>query len=389
MIFLTIIGFLFCGYSNSEQLYFIRTAIGEYEYYKLPPTQIISYTPNQDTLLHIYKDFTKELYQNYNRVNSLVYYPKVETFCFTVSGFKTYMLSIDNPDSIMEVCTQCPKNYFINSFCSIEIINNDWIYGCSNHKALRKEDVFIYKTIDDLDISPNAFKDIYLTGTKRQRVELRPHDPKMYLPIVADVENRPPFSVELPSKYQVDEKTYRVILVNDEQKMILSIKSVNPIAQDAYGTFQVVLYNKLKKEWKDIELKGNSPFIMTYGNWLAGLVQDGREWDEHFFNQKTSPGKQVRDSLYMENSFDEQAENYGFYRPGILYLLNTETGNYIEWETKQGDSEILLVQNESVYFRIFDSIYKASIIDGKKLGNAELLIKDNEIIPYVHWAFIK
>jgi hypothetical protein len=55
----------------------------------------------------------------------------------------------------------------------------------------------------------------------------------------------------------------------------------------------------------------------------------------------------------------------------------------------QGDSEILLVQDETVYYRVFDAIYKAAIIDGKSLGEPELLVKDGQIVPQIHWAFLK
>jgi hypothetical protein len=121
---------------------------------------------------------------------------------------------------------------------------------------------------------------------------------------------------------------------------------------------------------------------MTYGNWLAGEVMD-------LNTGKESPGKAERDSIYMnvENSFNERTP--WRYLPGILYLFNAETGQYIEWETNQGDSRILLVQNEIVYYRILDCIYKAPIINGERLGSAELLIQDSKVVPYIHWAFLK
>jgi hypothetical protein len=89
----------------------------------------------------------------------------------------------------------------------------------------------------------------------------------------------------------------------------------------------------------------------------------------------------------MEYTFDNWALNYGLYRPGILYLFNTDTEKYIEWSTGQGDSEILLVQDETVYYRVFDRIYKAPIVDGERLGESELLVEDSQVVPSIHWAF--
>jgi hypothetical protein len=192
----------------------------------------------------------------------------------------------------------------------------------------------------------------------------------------------------MPSKYWVNKKTYRVILVNDEQKTLLSIKSVNPIGGEDYGHLYAALYNKQKDQWVDIKLKGNAPIVMAYGHWLTGVVQDGRTYDENYSLQgKISPGKTARDSVYIECSFDEQALNDGFYRPGILYLYNANTGIYIEWNTGQGDSEILLVKDEMVYYRVFDAIYKVPIIEGERLGESELLVRDIQVVPDIHWAF--
>jgi hypothetical protein len=168
---------------------------------------------------------------------------------------------------------------------------------------------------------------------------------------------------------------------------MVSIKSQNPQSGEDYGHFYAALYSKQKNTWRDVELKGNNPTIMAYGCWLAGVVQDSRGYDTRYFHSKVSPGKAERDSVYMEYSFDDWANNYDVYRPGILYLFNTDTEKYIEWSTGQGDSEILLVQDETVYYRVFDKIYKAAIVDGEKLGRPALLAKDSRVVPSIHWAF--
>ncbi len=59
----------------------------------------------------------------------------------------------------------------------------------------------------------------------------------------------------------------------------------------------------------------------------------------------------------------------------------------IKWNTGHGDSEVLLVQDDIVYYRVNDKIFKAPIIKGETLGEAKLLIQD-ERVPDIHWAFI-
>ena len=377
---------------NAQQLYFIRAvAEAEYGFYELPPVQIITYTPEQDSVLQLYKDYTEELNQKFKRLKSIVYYPKYKIFCFSV-GYprKFFSMGAAHYDMLSSIVPKCPAGY--EQPLEINIIDNYWAYDCYNHEALQKQDIFMYKGIDfslskQFNLKASDFRDLYLTGVTIQRVELKPNDSRMYLPIVADMENRPPFSVELPQQYWVGEKTYSIILVNDDIQTLVWIKSQIPTKEEDYGHFYTALYNKQKNSWSDVVLKGNAPTIMAYGDWLAGVVQDGKDYDGNYSNDRQSPGKVARDSVYMECSFDEMAQNYGFYRPGILYLFNTDTEKYIEWNTGQGDSEILLVQDEVVYYRVFDEIYKASIEKGEKLGKSELLVKDNQVVPYIHWAF--
>jgi len=395
---------LLCGTSlYAQQLYFIRaTADANYDY-QHSLAQIIAYKPVQDTILHVYKDYTSTVNQDFVLLSSIVYYPKVETFVFSVGyAYKFYLLRTNQPDALLELIPQCPFNYDLPS--EIDVINNYWAYQCYNHNAPQKKDIFIFRGIDSslsrhFDLSASDFANQYLTGVVAQGVYLMPNDGRMYLPIVADIENRPPFSVELPQKYWVTRKLRTAILVNDDNKTLVDIKSVDPIKGEDYGRFYAALYNKDKNMWSDIVLKGNSPTIMVYGRYLAGVVQDESYTQdksdkyaqspdrENYRVRKTSPGKIARDSVKMENSFDEQVFYNSFYRPGILYLFNTDNLKYIEWKTGQGDSEILLVQDETVYYRVFNAIYKAPIINGEKLGKSELLVRDNSMVPWIHWAF--
>ena len=76
-----------------------------------------------------------------------------------------------------------------------------------------------------------------------------------------------------------------------------------------------------------------------------------------------------------------------FYSPGILILYNVNTRKKYTIETNQGDSEVLLVENNTVYYRSNRSIYKAEI--GEKEIKKGTLLVENDIVPDIHWAFIK
>jgi hypothetical protein len=73
--------------------------------------------------------------------------------------------------------------------------------------------------------------------------------------------------------------------------------------------------------------------------------------------------------------------------PGRLHLYNIETERLDTIVTNQGDSEILLIENDTVYYRVSDRLYSAPITE-KGIGAAKLIAKD-DLIRDSHWAFIK
>jgi len=391
-----------------EQLYFIRAQTvdnGGFRDGYRPPVQIITYNPSSDTLLQVLNDYTELLNsrQALNELWDVTYYPRFRTFSFSTDFDRFYLLRTNQPDTLVKLIFKYPNGYEIST-SGLQIINDHWAYECSTiGRDKPKADYFRYMGLDQsltnyFDLKATDYKDLYLTASTVQRVELRPNDGHMYLPIVADIENRPPFSVVLPEKYWVDKKTFTHIRVNDEHKTLITLKHVNPSKNEDYGSYHAALYNKNNNTWRDIELKGNAPIIMTYGQWLAGLVQDRSNFETKFYiGNKISPGKAERDRVYAESftkhTYDYEALTFeslyeGGYCPGILFLYNTETDKYIEWNTQQGDSEILLVEDETVYYRVFNAIYKAPILNGEKLGKSELLVRDDEVVPFIHWAFL-
>jgi hypothetical protein len=377
---------------SAQQLYFLRATVDEnYSFNSPPPVQLIKYNFVKDTVLSIVNDYTKLLSPPYRQLSSIIYYPTLHSFCFTIRSHSYFVLNINRLDTLMELIPQCPSNYQLPS--NIGVINDYWYYECFNNDAPEKTNIFLYKGIDSsltrqFSISPNEYKNMYIGGTTPQRIVLNPNDKSIYLPIIADTINRPVFSVELPQKYWVNKKTFKSIQINNGEQTLLTMNRSKSKNKNDYGIYYGAVYNKKRDKWFDIELKGSSSSIQAWGHWFAGAVVVG-VIDNVYFQNIPSPGKVARDSVYMECSFDEIAQNYSFYCPGILYLFNTDTEAYIEWHTGQGDSEILLVQDEMVYYRVFDAIYKAAIIDGKSLGEPDLLVKDGQIVPQIHWAFLK
>lgn len=185
---------------------------------------------------------------------------------------------------------------------------------------------------------------------------------------------------------------------NNSEFLIMNLDKSIPV-NDSLGHTELLCLNKKSKKWFTFNIKGNYSTNRLFANWLSGEVTSKNIGSYQttsgridFNFGKISPGIELRKKIsnnkgFWGETFDERAETFGNYFPGILYLLNIETKSYIEWNTYQGDSEILLVDHEIVYYRVNDKIFKAPINDGEKLGKSELLIHDARV-PDIHWAFI-
>lgn len=111
---------------------------------------------------------------------------------------------------------------------------------------------------------------------------------------------------------------------------------------------------------------------------------------EIFFNETESPGKTERDAIasqFGEFKWAMFDNRRSFYYPGTLMLYHPATDRTIYIETNQGDSEILLVQNDYVYYRVLDKIFKAKI-KGNTLGTPVKIAQDPKIAE-VHWLIVE
>ena len=85
------------------------------------------------------------------------------------------------------------------------------------------------------------------------------------------------------------------------------------------------------------------------------------------------------------DTVDDYLQDGAMYRPGTLFLYDVAGGRYYQWDTHDGDSEVILVEDGQVYYRVDQAIYRAKIGE-KALDKPELLVED-EAVPGIHWAF--
>jgi len=275
---------------------------------------------------------------------------------------------------------------------------------------ITKEYCWNVYTYELQELSPEDYKNVYIIGSPASAIEGWDYinlysnltDGRLFIPVTADTSKRPVLPYELPDSLQIKKKKLLAMLINNSNCSVIVVNRVNSSSSEL-GESILYIYNKVKNIWYTQKIKGDNDSMRGFGNWIAGTVvsnnvklifnEKGQLKDKIEFS-RISPGKKNRrqEGTKYGTYFDFRADFYDYYYPGILYLINVYTQQYIEWEAlengeRQGDSEILLVQDEIVYYRINDKIYQAPIINGEKLGISKLLVQDYRV-PDIHWAFI-
>ena len=179
-----------------------------------------------------------------------------------------------------------------------------------------------------------------------------------------------------------------------------SIPSSNEVGQIAY-----LIYDKQNEKWFVQRFKGGQTLVNAFDNYLVGHVSDynhgiyflSKTDRREYRFKRISPGIEFRkqpfrneqeadEFSYESDVFDSRVANFGEYLPGILFIFDVKTRKYLEIVTNQGDSEILLILDNNVYYRVNDKIY-ISHFSVNKIEYPVLLLKD-ERVRDVHWAFL-
>jgi hypothetical protein len=205
--------------------------------------------------------------------------------------------------------------------------------------------------------------------------------------------------------YNAYSPALKAMIVNDSHCTIITYGGSTPDG-NRIGEKYCLVHDKQSKEWYKQTFRGNYTSSRSYDNgWVAGTIGD-KDKGKYFDNttmrsgaaynfKREIPGYGERVPIFHTRTdgiwgdcFDERAQSYGTYYPGLLYLFNVHTKDYIEWDTRQGDSEVLLVQDGSVYYRVNTKILRSGIVNGRELSEPELLIDDARVRD-IHWAYIK
>lgn len=247
----------------------------------------------------------------------------------------------------------------------------------------------VKNNLETVSISPSDFNNVYLVGNPGAPLKkddyfllsTNENSGVLNIPVTKTISSRPVFKLTIPLKYLPVRKKRIVVYVNTEKILALKLFQENG-GVDNIGESLYLIYNKLTYEWSELKVSGNKTRIQAFGRWISGSIVSNSFQGE---KNSTIPemGKKLPD-IYGPR-FDVMIRTLGLYYPGSLFIYNIDTEDYIEWNTGQGDSEVLFVNEKIIFYRVDDSIFKASV-ELKTIGLPKLLLKDCRVRD-IHWAF--
>lgn len=240
--------------------------------------------------------------------------------------------------------------------------------------------------VDSIDLQ--LYKNVYLTGYIGGEVVgsdyilaySREEDGYLEILVTGDRSKRPCFSYELPENYRFNTYARQLICINNNHFFVVS--GNEEYGENVLGNVPLFVYNKETKEWSEKILAGTLPRIRGFSEWLCGYIGD----DSESLLNKQLPGS----SLWKdrETGLSPILRYEGMYTPGILYFYNPSANVYFELSTNQADSEVVLIQDNKVIYRVYDELYETEIVRERKLGKPVLLLK-SDCVPDIHWAFYR
>ncbi len=203
----------------------------------------------------------------------------------------------------------------------------------------------------------------------------------------------PIFTDNLPPGIKINPKTAAWagggLCINTDDIMILYFYE-KEVDESGMYVRKLRIWNKRKKEWSsmiirtdDIPFEYHEGYIMGNFNVSNDDAKiKARKNKDYWTKPMTKYGPHYAPTWNYKSEWVVKAP----YSEGDLFLYHVESQNMIQWNTGHGDSEILMFKDETVYYRVYDKIFKAPIINHKELGESELVIQ-NALVGDVHWMF--
>lgn len=186
--------------------------------------------------------------------------------------------------------------------------------------------------------------------------------------------------ITLPPKlrYAPDDNIIATVLTPG--LVVLETKLTGTEVEGRLGTRLFRIGERFSGKWHDWTVPGNQSMARNWDNWLAVAVQGSG------MKKRRSAGalERRKEATATGIPFDQLWLGTGYF-PGTLLLYDVPRRKEYRIETGQGDSEVLLIEKSSVYYRTNDKIWRGRI-GADSITDVEMLLK-SPVVPDIHWAF--
>jgi hypothetical protein len=172
------------------------------------------------------------------------------------------------------------------------------------------------------------------------------------------------------------------VIISDSHVLVLGLANTD-------HQRRTLLFRKSDKTWRILPTPGEHCMLRGFGRFIGMTEMQ----PENAHNPRSVGSEEWRKG--RSRMGPDLADRFRRYRwaggplvfPGRLYVHDVDTARTYPITTNQADSEILLVENGVVYYRVSDRLYSAAITN--KGIEAPRTIAKGDDVRDAHWAFMK
>ena len=190
-----------------------------------------------------------------------------------------------------------------------------------------------------------------------------------------------PLNWSLPRGVKFTNQERLLQLLNTEQLRVFTARRLLKINDNGERTLSYYILDKMNNSWHTEEIKGDRHRLRAFGDWVvteeasSGFKDDG---DLNKLIQQNLDASANR--TFGETVFEAyppylmKTKGLNVNQTGVMHLINVKKKIRLQIKTTNPDSEILLVKDGKVIYRVDDEIMQADI-SGNSIENTKLLIK--------------
>lgn len=203
----------------------------------------------------------------------------------------------------------------------------------------------------------------------------------------------PDAPVQIPRVYR-DSTINRVdLVVSNENYFVVSGYSKIRNIPDSIVEY-LWIFDKESNLIDTLNIQNDRYLLKNYNDWLYGTIveKNRKPYQLDSYTEKERYNRYVQNQKIVEGKYNLKNGIPPFLldKTGLLILYHIPTKKRIVWDTGELDSEILLIEDDKIYYRVYDEIRRIDL-DSHKLNidrdTDVILVQDKDKVPYIHHIF--